>query len=226
VCDRGSPSWWAAAHHPRLPPALHDVCAAKDKNNGRRGRVPARAASRRPVWDQVIKVPVTLIHLGIADSLDHVIGQFAGGEDLPAAAFEAMLFIGRDHDHPITTVAGDDHGLSQSHVLTAANFLAELSRGHADHVSRSYLPDNPVYPPPIGNPIRGRRSRPPTLRVWNRPRLIRLTRALYAPQQRIESGIHLSNRKCRSRPARLPHAANPAHQTRSVGAWHCPSVPW
>ena len=56
-------------------------------------------------------MPVPLIHFGIANGADDVVGQFASGEDLPVAAFEAHVFIGRDHDRSIATVAGDDDGL-------------------------------------------------------------------------------------------------------------------
>jgi hypothetical protein len=59
-------------------------------------------------------VPVTHIHLGIADGLDDVVGQFAGGEDLPVAALATRLFIGGDHDGAITAVAGDDHGWARA----------------------------------------------------------------------------------------------------------------
>lgn len=56
-------------------------------------------------------MPVPIIHFGIAGCADDVVGQFAGGEDLPVAALEAHVFIRGDHDGPIATFAGDDHGL-------------------------------------------------------------------------------------------------------------------
>ena len=101
--------------------------------------------SRSPVRDQAIQVPVPLIHFGIADGFDDVVGQFAGGGDLPVAALEAHVFIGGDHDGPIAAIAADDDGLGQCHILIPADFLAELSRGYADHVSLSCFPDNSGY---------------------------------------------------------------------------------
>jgi hypothetical protein len=88
-------------------------------------------------------VTVTLIHLGIADGANDIVGQFADGEDLPVAALEARVFISGDHNGSITTIAGDHNGLGQGDILVAANFLAELSRGYADHVIHSNLPDIP-----------------------------------------------------------------------------------
>ena len=76
----------------------------------------------------------TPVHVGTADGVDDVVRQFAGGEDLPVAALEAGVFNGGDYDGSITTIAGDDHGLGQGHILIAADFLAELGCGYADRV--------------------------------------------------------------------------------------------
>ena len=88
---------------------------------------------------------VTRVYLGVSHGFDDILGNVARSKNLTVPALEAKIFLGGDHDGAVTTIAGDDHGLAQSCVLIAPDFLAKFSGGNAEHSWRTHLPDNPDY---------------------------------------------------------------------------------
>ena len=52
------------------------------------------------------------VHFAVAYGLDKVAGQLSRGENLTVPALKALVFLGRDHDRPVATIACDHNRLA------------------------------------------------------------------------------------------------------------------
>ena len=54
---------------------------------------------------------------------------------LTVAAFEPVIFIGRDHHRALAAVTGDGDRLCQRHILISADVALKLTGGNADRLA-------------------------------------------------------------------------------------------